>query len=91
MPSDRRRVIRHIVKSAQQGNPSRQAIRNWNNLPDQVRFGQNPQKLRRNFAAALPGRYSVQEDLTIGIPGRKHQKPRSPEKEALWDKPPYPA
>lgn len=76
MPSDRRRVIRHIVKSSQQGNPSLQAIRNWNSLPDQVRFGQNPRKLRRNFAAALPNRYSVQEDLTIGIPGGRRKGTR---------------
>lgn len=91
MPSERRRIIRHIVKSAQQGTPSRKAIRHWNTLPDQKRFGANPTKLRRNLNTALPDRFNVEEDLTIGIPRHKHRK-RSPEKEALWDnKPPYPA
>jgi len=86
MPSDRRRVIRHIVKSAQQGNPSLQAIRNWNGLPDQERFGANPTKLRRNFEAALPKHYSVTEDLTIGIPGRKRKA--SPHPKPPWYEPP---
>lgn len=73
MASERRRIIRHIVKSAQQGQPSIRAIRHWNRLPDQKRFGANPTKLRRNLNAALPNRYDVQEDLTIGIPGHKHR------------------
>lgn len=88
MPSERRRIIRHIVKSAQQGNPSLQAIQHWNNLSDQRRFGKNPRKLRRNLNAALPKRFNVEEDLTVGIPGRRHRRP--PPVTPGQD-PPYPA
>lgn len=75
MGAERRAILRHIVKSSQQGNPSLRAIRHWNTLPDQARFGAKPVKLRRNLKAALPNRFSVTEDLTIGIPGRKRHSP----------------
>lgn len=88
MRTRRERIIRHIVKSAQQGNPSNRAIRHWNNLEDQKRFGNNPVKLRRNFEAALPNRYSVTEDLTIGIPGHKAKKHDGPGKNTPWYEPP---
>lgn len=88
MRTRRERIIRHIVKSADQGKPSGRAIGNWNNLPDQRRFGSDPTKLRRNLEAALPNRYSVTEDLTIGVPGHKAKKHTSPGKHSPWYKPP---
>jgi len=78
MRTRRERIISHIVKSSQQGNPSDRAIRNWNNLEDQRRFGADPTKLRRHFEAALPKSYNVTEDLTIGLPGHKHGRKHRP-------------
>ncbi len=86
MRTRRERIIRHIVKSSQQGNPSNRAINHWNSLDDQTRFGAKPVKLRRNLEAALPRRYSVTEDLTIGVPG--HKRKASPPPKPPWYEPP---
>ena len=67
LASFRRKLIHKIVHSQ---NPNR-AIRQWNHLPDQKRLKGDSQTLRSNLEASLPKRYSVQEDMTIGIPGHK--------------------
>lgn len=70
MASFRRKLIHKIVHSQ---HPNR-AIRQWNRLPDQNRLKGDSQTLRGNLEASLPKRYSVQEDMTIGIPGHKKRK-----------------
>ena len=84
----RKRILRTIT---QRPGGTRKAVERWNSLPDQTRFGNDPVATRRRLRKGLPRRYSVEDDLTIGIPGQK--KSRSPQR-AIGDPdygyPPYP-